>query len=270
VVFVHASVMDHSMWDEQVAALADDYGTVVYDLRGHGRTGGSVLPRYTMDTFADDLDALLAALDVDRPVLCGLSMGGLVALTYAARHPDRVAGLVLAEAFAPEILSRGEWLLRRVLLNALIPPVRLLGYERVERAEVWLAERLFGGVGGDYERVERLRATGPRMATDEFVKTMRAMSRFHDVTLDLSAVRTPTLVLYGEHGLPFVPRHAAALAARLPDVEVDEVPGAGHAANLDAPAYVTDAVRRFLDEVYAGEDAGVRGGAGGAGGSGDG
>jgi pimeloyl-ACP methyl ester carboxylesterase len=248
VVFVHASVLDHAMWDRQAAALDDDYETIVYDLRGHGRTGGSSVPEYTVALLVEDLHALLAELDVDRPVLCGLSLGGTVAMAYAASYPDRVAGLILADAFLPRILTRGEWFLRRVVLNALIPPVRVVGYERVEEANVWLTKRLFG-VGGDYERVERLRRTGPKMATDEFGKVIRLMTWSRGESVDLSAIEAPTLVLYGENELPFVKVHAAELAANLADVAVDRIPGAGHASNLDDPDSFDAAVRAFLDRL---------------------
>ncbi|MFB6129364.1 MAG: alpha/beta fold hydrolase [Salinigranum sp.] len=252
VVFVHASILDHSMWDRQVAALSDDYTTVAYDVRGHGRTGGSAEPRYGTDLYAEDLRALLAALDLERPALCGLSLGGTIAMRYAATYPDRVAGLVIADTFGPEIVTCGEWFLRRIALNALIPPVRLVGYERVEKANVWLTERLFSGAGGDYEQIERLRERGPGMATDEFVKVIRSMTRLHEESIDLSAIAAPTLVLYGENDLPFVERHAATFAARLPDVEVGEVPGAGHASNLDDPECFTEAVREFLERTTGG------------------
>lgn len=251
VVFVHAAIVDHAMWDEQVDALSDGYATVAYDVRGHGLTGGSDEPAYTVNLFAEDLHALVTALDVDRPVLCGLSLGGMIALTYAANYPDRVAGLILADTFAPPILTRGEWFLRRVAMNAVIPPVRLIGYERVERANVWLTERLHGGAAGDYRKIERLRETGPRMATDEFVKVIRAITRFHESSLDLAGITAPTLVLYGENDLPSIKRHAAELAARLPTVEVERIPGAGHASNLDDPEYFTAAVRGFLDGIHS-------------------
>ncbi|MDS0292972.1 alpha/beta fold hydrolase [Halogeometricum luteum] len=256
VVFVHASMLDHSVWDEQVEALSDGYSTVTYDLRGHGRTGPSAEPEYAVDLYVADLRALLSELGVRKPVLCGLSMGGTVALTYAATYPDDLSGLVLVDAFAPEFRSRGEWFLRRVALSALVPPVRLLGLERVERANVWLTARLFPGADGDYGNVERLREAGPRMATEEFAKVVRSMARPRDPPVDLSAVSAPTLVLYGERDLPFVRLHAARFAARIPTVEVDEVPDAGHAANLDAPEYVTAAVRAFLDGLGLGADAG--------------
>ena len=136
------------------------------------------------------------------------------------------------------------------MLPALIPPVRLVGYERVERARVWLLERFGSRMAGDYANVARARAGGPGTTTAEFARVIRSMTRFHESVLDLEAIGAPTLVLYGEHGLPSVKRHAAALAARLPDAEVEAVPGAGHAANLDDPEAFTAALRRFLARVY--------------------
>ncbi|WP_458204909.1 alpha/beta fold hydrolase [Haladaptatus sp. NG-SE-30] len=245
-VFVHASILDHSMWNQQVDALSEHYTTIVYDLRGHGRTGGSTESEYSMNLYAEDLHALITALELDRPILCGLSMGGTVALTYAARFPDRIAGLILAETFTPEILTRGEWFLFQIVYRAIVPSVRLVGYERIEKVNMWLTERFFSGSSGDYENVERLRETGPKMTTDEFVKVIRSMMRSHEMPLEPSAVTVPTLVLYGENELPFIKCHAAELAAHISDVEVDEVPDAGHASNLDNPDYFTTAVRTFL------------------------
>ncbi len=161
--------------------------------------------------------------------------------------------MILADTFTPRILTRGEWFLRRLVMNGFVPPVRLVGYERAEKANVWLTERLFGGSSGDYEKIERLRETGPKMATDEFAKVIRSMTRFHELSIDLSAITVPTLVLYGENELPFVKRHAAELAAHLSDVAVDEVPDAGHASNLDNPDYFTTAVRTFLARIHADE-----------------
>lgn len=256
VVFVHAALVDHTMWDEQVVALDDDdYRTVVYDLRGHGRTGGSALTEYSMDVYAEDLRALVTALELDRPVLCGLSMGGMIAQTYAASYPDEIAGLLLADTFTPPIRSRGEWFLRRVVLNALIPPVRLVGLERVEKANVWLTERFFGGAGGDYEKIEQLREGSPRIATAEFAKVVRSMARFHERSVDLSAVEVPTLVVYGDNDLPFARRHAAAIATEIADVEVAEIADAGHASNLDAPEAFADLLRSLLVRVGAADDA---------------
>lgn len=256
VVFVHGAVLDHRQWAPQAEALADEYTVVTYDVRGHGRTGGSPRRRYSMDLFADDLDALVRALDLERPVVCGHSTGGCIAQVYAAVHADDLAGLVLADTFTPPVLDGLEWLQRSLVLRATVPPVRLLGIDRVERAMVWLQERIAGTpAGGDYDAVTGLRASGPRMTTDEFAKVIRAVDGFRDRDLDLGAIHVPTLVLYGEDDVPFVRRHAERLWAELPDATVRVVPGAGHAANLDDPAFVTRELRTFLARVHGDDPA---------------
>lgn len=249
VVFVHSAVMDHGQWDRQVEALSPEYTTVVYDVRGHGRTGGSPPGRYTVDLFVEDLAALVTALDLDRPVLCGLSMGGCIAQTYAARYPDRLAGLVLADTWSPAVLDWRDRL-QFAGLNAAVTPVRLVGYERVQRAMAWMHERFYEGASGDYESVERLQAAAPAMSTDEFAKVIRALTTFHEAEIDLSTIAVPTLVLYGENETGLVKRHVPRLATEIPDATVRVVPGAGHASNLDAPEFFSTTLREFLVRVH--------------------
>ena len=253
VVFVHGAIVDHGQWTPQLEALADEYETVAYDVRGHGRTGGSGLDRYTLELLADDLDALVRALELDRPVICGLSLGGCIAQQYATSYPDRLSGLVLADTFTP-----GEWRwperLRWAMLRASIPLTRLVGYQRVEKAMVWLQEQVGGErASGDYERIERLRATGPTMETGEFAKVIRTLLDVPREAIDLSSVSVPTLVIYGEHDLGFVKRHAAKMAAEIPDVRLVEIPGGAHVSNLDEPEFFTDALRTFLRDRVDGE-----------------
>lgn len=110
IVFVHGTILDHAQWDPQVEALSDAFTTVAYDVRGHGRTGGSARESYSVELFASDLDALITALDLEAPVLCWLSTGGCIAQVYAAAHADELAGVVLADTLTPELFTRGEWL----------------------------------------------------------------------------------------------------------------------------------------------------------------
>ena len=65
VVFVHGAILDHSQWDPQTEELSDDYTVLAYDVRGHGRTGGSRRGSYSVELFADDLAALLDGLNRD-------------------------------------------------------------------------------------------------------------------------------------------------------------------------------------------------------------
>lgn len=248
IVFVHGAILDHTQWAPQVAALCGEYTTVAYDVRGHGRTGGSARDAYSVDLFAEDLDALVTALELENPVICGLSTGGCIVQVYAARHPEKISGLVLAGTFTPDLSSPGERL-QLALLKATILPVRLVGYERVERVLVWLQERFQPGAGGDYSRIEQLRDEGPKMTADEFAKVVRALTAFPETAVDYSAITAPTLVLYGENEPSFIRGQAGVLAAALEDVSVQEVPGAGHASNLDDPEFFTSAIQDFLNGV---------------------
>lgn len=247
VVFVHGAVVDFAQWVPQLDALADEYTCIAYDVRGHGRTGGSAQDRYSIDLFVDDLEALVAGLALDRPAIVGLSMGGLIAQAYAARHPADVAALVLAGTFTPAFTSRLEWLQRSVLLRATVLPARLVGYQRVERAMLWLQRRIEGeAVSGDYERIEALREDAPQMAAAEFAKVVRAVARAHHLRIDYDAIAAPTLVLHGEHEPGFIKRQSERLAERIEDARLEVVPDASHASNLDNPDWFTEAVREHL------------------------
>ncbi|WP_158601445.1 alpha/beta fold hydrolase [Halosegnis longus] len=93
-VLLHGTMMDGRPWAELARPLADASRLVVPDLRGHGRTGGSERDSYSVGLFADDVHALVTELDLGAPVVVGHSLGGFVALCYAARYTDACAGFV--------------------------------------------------------------------------------------------------------------------------------------------------------------------------------
>src|SRR5205809_2809668 len=78
VLLLHAFPLNRTMWEPQIAALFAECRCIVPDLRGFGDS--PVSGPYSMDRYADDVAAVLAALQIDRAVVCGLSMGGYVAL----------------------------------------------------------------------------------------------------------------------------------------------------------------------------------------------
>lgn len=252
VVFVHAMAMSATMWEPQMDALSDAYTTIAYDVRGHGHTGGSAVTPYSMDLFAADLDALLTALGVDRAVVCGLSMGGAVAQAFAAAHPERVAGLVLADTFAtgPSPLA-GRLAMANVRFLGRLD--RLVGYETLNRLQMRVAQRLVPGIAGDATTVQRLMEDAPTIPHAEFVKIADATAAFPSSDVDLSVVTAPALVLHGEHLPAGFDAWAERLRDQLPnaDPEVRVVPGGGHASNLDNPEFFTAALRDFLSgRVY--------------------
>lgn len=267
IVFVHGMIMDTRMWEHQMDALSGSFTTIAYDVRGHGRTGASERRPYSIDLFADDLAALLDALDIDRAVVCGLSMGGAVAQAFAAAHPERVAGLVLADTFpAGPLPLAGRLAMANIRVLARLD--RLVGYKTLNRWQLRVGNLLLPGVSGDEETVQRLVDDGPIIPHDEFVEIADATAGFQDRKLDLSAVTAPTLILHGEHLPTANEATTERMVASLPNASttVRVVPGSGHASNLDNPAFFTSAVREFLEtRVHPGSVDGADGSAGVAG-----
>ena len=250
IVFVHGMFMNSTQWEPQVTALADRFTTITYDVRGHGRTGGSALEAYDFDLYADDLEALLEALEVERPILCGLSMGGCIAQVYAARHPDRISGLVLADTFAASPTPTSA----RMLFSNLRFIARLdrvVRYPTLNRVQLRVGDLLSPGISGDRERIQAVLEAGPTIPHREVLKIARAMAAFPNGDVDLSRIERPTLLLHGE-SLPSVMRDMhPRLAEQLTNaaVQTDVVPAAGHASNIDNPEFFTDRVRDFAETV---------------------
>lgn len=255
VLVLHGAGMDGRPWAELARPLADDYRLVVPDLRGHGRTGGSDRETYTVALFADDVRALADALGLDAPAVVGHSMGGFVALVYAARHADACSGLVTVGGEAPEPLSLGERIERHrpAVVDALAPAV---GRERVRRLLRRIDAWRFDERGkGDMKAIERVHDRHgdevPEMDGAERRKVDDALASYYDLSVEYTAIEVPSLHLHGEYEIPRVRRHARHMGYRIPRGETREVPDAGHVSFVDNPAFVVGALREFLGRSVA-------------------
>ncbi|WP_129114713.1 alpha/beta fold hydrolase [Halegenticoccus tardaugens] len=249
-VCVHGAWTDHRLWKPQVDAFGDDYEVIAYDVRGHGRTGPSAERRYSVELFAADLRALVEGLELDRPIVCGLSLGGMIAQTYAVRYADDLRALVLADTAVSSAFTRRDRATRLLFPGwAMRGIVRLLGPPRYVDVAYWLAERTRGKewFGRDEAVRSYVRETMSSFEASEFNKIFRAIYDFRRV--DLASIRVPTLVLNGEHESRAVFRHAAYVERTIPDVRSAVVSDAGHVANLENPEAFNREVSSFLSDA---------------------
>lgn len=250
VVLSHGGGWDHRSWMGQVEALSDDYEVVVYDVRGHGRSGSSD-EDYTMDTYAADLKALVDALELDSPVVGGLSLGGMIAHTYAATYPDDCAGLIAAEAMVEFDLSRTE----RLVGTAMKYVMRVVGPARARTLRTWIA-KLRGNVedddgdepmpGLDVTVEEYMDEVAAAMGSEESLKMSAAVETLDG---DPEAIDVPTLVVTGEDPNDAIAAGAAAMEEAIDDVRVEVVEDAGHGVNLEEPEAFNEALGAFLEDV---------------------
>lgn len=251
VVFVHGAWVDRRMWAPQVEALSDEYRVITYDLRAHGRTGSTADRNYTVELLAADLRALAGALDLERPVVCGLSLGGMVAQLYAVRYGG-LAGLVLADTAVSTRLTRSDRLQRLLFPRwSMTGTVRLLGPERYVDWAFRLARltRSADWFGRDPGVRAYVRETMSAFDAPTFNAVLDAIYGFRRT--DLAAVDVPALVANGEFESRSVFEHAAYAERTIPDARSVVIPDAGHVANLENPAAFTAELRAFLGSVSA-------------------
>lgn len=248
IVFIHGAIMDHRMWAPQMSGLSEEYSTVAYDVRGHGQTGESNRDSYSVELYVEDLNVLFEVLNIETPILCGLSMGGCIAQAFAAKYPNKVSGLALADTFTPGPMGMtGRLIFANLRVFAVLD--RVIRYKKLNRLQTWIGQRLKPGVAGDSVTIQQLIDNGPTIPHNEFVKIVRSLVAFPMSDLNLSNIDCPTVVLYGENEPSFVHRQAQVIADAIPTASIREIRGAGHASNLDNPEEFTAAVRNLAQIV---------------------
>lgn len=226
---------DLSMWDRQVATLGERFRVLRYDSRGHGRSAAPAAP-YTIERLGRDVLALMDALRIPRAHFCGLSKGGMVGMWLAAGHPDRIAGLVLANTAAhlppPEL-----W-------NARIKAVSEKGMEAVADTVIdrWFTATFRQTEPNLVEAARRMfNATSP-------VGYAAACAAIRDMDLRpaLSKIKAATLVIAGDQDAATPPVLAEDIVAAIPTARLTMLPAA-HLSNVEAAAAFDEAVLSFLN-----------------------
>lgn len=248
--FLHGAWVDGAQWTPQVERFAGDFEVVTPDLRGHGAsTRGDGLG---VDRMAEDVAALCDALGLERPVVCGLSLGGLVAQRLALDRPDRLAGLVLADTVRTVPPVGGSEATRRTLFPAAPARAmaRFMGPSAYFRSLLtvleasgrpWLA---LDDAARQYtfDRVDEF-------DTDGFLAVLDAFRRHRPA--DVGDLGLETLVVYGDHEPAPVRAQNREMARAIPDATLEVVPDAAHLSNRDNPAVFGDLLERFLADRVA-------------------
>jgi pimeloyl-ACP methyl ester carboxylesterase len=235
-------------FEDVAPRLAVDREVVAVSLRGRGRSdvdpsGGS----YALDVYVDDVVAVLDQLGLARVVLVGTSLGGLTSLWFAARHPHRVAGVVLNDV-GPELQAEG---LARIRSYAgKLPPVS--SWEEAAAQARSIGEAAFPDwTDADWERAarQRYRERGGMVEADHdpAVASGRLSDEDPWYVFAVSA-GIPMLLLRGELTDLLAPSTVERMRAFHPGLEVVEVPVRGHAPMLDEPVAIA-ALTDFLAGV---------------------
>lgn len=241
IVFLHGVGGGRSNWRRQVERFGVAGMTALaIDARGYGGSDDYDGPLLFTD-FADDVVRVLDHQELAAATVCGLSMGGRIALDLWRRHPGRVARLVLADTSAgsketqdPAKVEAFLAARRKPLLDGLSP---------AELAPT-LVETLVGPNATPAQRAE-LTASLAALHRDSYLKTLEAVTRFTDFP-PFDAITVPTLVIVGSEDRIAPPHIARAMADAIPGAVLHVIEGAGHVSNIEAPDAFDAALAEFL------------------------
>lgn len=237
--FSHGFLMDHTMFDAQVAEFSDGYRCIRWDERGFGETRAT--GEFTYWDSGDDAIALLDHLGIDQAVLIGMSQGGFLSLRAALAHPQRVGAVILID-------SAGD----------VDDAETIEGYQGMlhvfehgsddERAAVF--EMVSGLILGDDELAAAWIPKWEQIDRDQLVTAGRALLTRDDISDRIAEIRCPVLAVHGTADQAIDISRARALAATARDHRgVVEIDGAAHAPNMTNPDEVNAAIRGFLESL---------------------
>lgn len=243
VLFIHGYPLNRRMWQPQMDDLWDVARLLAVDLRGHGESEAPPGP-YSMDALADDCAEFLEAMRVRQPVVvCGLSMGGYVAMAFYRRHRARVGGLIFTATRAAADSEAA-----RAARNTAIVTAQTHGVAAIAES---MLPKLFAPATYDHNPalVARVKAMMLQTALAGVLGVLPALRDRADSTPMLPEIAVPTLVIHGEADAIVPLAEAQAMHAAIPNARLAIVPQAGHLPNLEQPARFNAAVRDFLETL---------------------
>ncbi len=243
-VFIHAGVSDHRMWDPQVEVFASRFKVIRYDLRGFGK---STMPE---ESFAlrDDLFAVLKHLGVSKGVLVGCSMGGATAIDFTLEHPDMVTALVPVGA---GVSGWSDWSSESV--NLFSQMTDLVKKGEADRAFEISAHYWIDGRAREASRVDAkyreqaLQLYRENFSLEFFQRTETALNP--PAIERLKEINCPTMAMIGDCDAQDLQRLAAHLANEIRGAKLTIIENAAHLPSLEHPAKFNSILESFLATV---------------------
>ncbi|PCK87484.1 3-oxoadipate enol-lactonase [Rhizobium sophoriradicis] len=242
IVFINSLGTDFRIWRDVVVRLAGDVAILLYDKRGHGLSDVGQLPA-SIEDHATDLACLLDLLSVKDAVICGLSVGGLIAQSLYQRRPDLVRALILSDT-AHKIGTAESW-------NARIAAVERKGIGSIVDA---VMERWFTPA---FRRPENTAYAGycnmlTRQPVEGYIATCEAI-RDADFTEAAKRITVPTICIVGDQDGSTPPDLVLATAKLIPGARYEVIADCAHIPCVEQPEALTAIIRAFLTSISPGD-----------------
>ena len=242
IVFIHGFPFNKSMWDPQAEALKDNYRVLAYDIRGHGDTEEG-MEDFTIDLFVSDLAGLMDELKIDTAMLCGLSMGGYIALHAVEKYPGRFYALVLSDtqctADSPEAKEKRM---------KSIESIKETGVENYADSNI---KNFFapGSLTAMVEEVAAVKAMILETPQQSLIKTLTALSIRNESCSKLSEIEVPVLILVGKEDKITPPEVSLFMHKKIKKSSMYVLDHSGHLPNIENQKTFNEQLKIFADSI---------------------
>ena len=243
IIFIHGFPLNKTMWDNQVEALKDDYRVISYDIRGHGDSEQGN-EDFSIKLFVTDLLHFMDALKIEKASLCGLSMGGYIALNAIENYPERFEALVLSDtnciADPPEVKHKR-------LDN--IESIKAFGVEKYVNDSI---VHLFApeSFTTHKEAIQDVKEMILDTSEASLSKTLLALSLRKSTCNKLPEITIPVLFLVGEEDKITPPEASELMNQKIKKSTMHIISHAGHLSNLENPDEFNEQLKMFFATIY--------------------
>jgi pimeloyl-ACP methyl ester carboxylesterase len=245
-VFCHAMANDHRMYDRHRDLFSASHTFITFDQRGSGNSDhppfdeGS-LSSYTVETFGEDLKAVLDALGIERARVLGFSMGAVAALSFSSRWPDRVEQLILVSAMAsrlPQPIIDRARLVEKILDEKGIR----------ETYDFYFSGSLFDGLSEEKVIQEAIALARAKATPHGFKGCFRVTIDRPSMVDKLCVIQCPTLIMVGENDTHYL-TEAELLEQSISNAKRVVMPGVGHPMAAQDPKAFESEVMAFISGI---------------------
>lgn len=242
IILIHGMTFDHTMWNPQIKILKENYRVIAYDMRGHGlsHVGDG---QYTYKMFVNDLIDLMDHLNIEKAVLCGLSMGGALALRTYEMYPHRIMALIICDSRSEaDSNDTKEW---RENSIELIKNKQLTTFTNDFLGSTFAMDSF----KTHPEAVEFIRNIVLSTSPLTLCGVLLAQAARTDMTHVLPQINIPSLIMVGEND-NFTPLTSSQMMnEKIVDSELKIIPKAGHITNLENTPEFNKNLTEFLKKL---------------------
>ncbi len=237
-VFINSLGTDFRIWDGVVAALGDHFNIVLYDKAGHGLSTDQPRPAKIAD-YADDLNAILQHLKLTKVIICGISVGGLIAQSLYQKRPSTIEGLILSNT-GMKIGTAETW-------GSRIAAIQEGGIASIADP---ILERWFSPAFREYRKDDYTLYSNMLVRTSEqgYLACCEAI-RDADFTSGAANISVPVLCVGGELDGSTPPALVQDLAAHIPTARFELIKGVAHLPCIEQPETYAKLITTFVETI---------------------